>query len=201
MTNTKATNNALSVLDPTQALTGVDTRWSYVHLLEPWGMPGQEMRYSLTLLIPKSAVEIVKRINTAIREAYTKGLDKLKGKDAAAPALEVLPKILRDGDLEYPGDPAYAGCWFLRAKTTRKPKILDRNNDPIVDPGEVYSGCYGPVLVEFFAYNNISRGISCSLVAAWKFADGEPLGRSVDVNGVFAAIEGTAGENTNDFLR
>ena len=194
------TNTNLSVLEPTQVVTGPDTRWSYAHLLEPWGMPGQELRYSMTLLIPKTAVKVVNALKAAIQEAYKKGLDKLKGKDAAAPALEVLPKILRDGDLEYPGDPAYAGCYFLRAKSSRKPKALDRENNPITDPGEIYSGCYGPVLVEFFAYNNISRGISCSLLAAWKFADGEPLGRNVDVNGVFATLEG-ATEPATDFLR
>ena len=199
MSNAVSAVKKVSGMEDYQVLTGTDTRWSYAFIMEPRPVNGGDLVYSMTLLIPKTAVSVVNRIHGAIRAAYTKGLDKLKGKDAAAPALEALPDILRDGDLEYPGDPAYAGCWFLRVKSSRRPAVRDRNNQPIVDPDEVYSGCYGPALIEFFAYNHITRGIGCSLIAAWKYEDGERLGRSVNVDSVFAAIGGDA--DAKDFLR
>ena len=200
MNNTPTKTKSNSALEAYQAMTDPDTRWSYAFITEPRPMNNGELVYSMTLLIPKAKTQVIARLRAAIRAAYERSLDKLKGKDATPPALETLPNLIRDGDLEYPGDPSYAGCWFIRAKSTRRPDIRDRANNPIVDPSEVYSGCYGPVLLEFYGYNHITRGIGCSLAAVWKFADGERLGRSVDVNGAFAMIEGAADE-TNDFLR
>ena len=97
----------------TRVVTGPRTRFSYCHVWEPKSINGGEPRYSLSAIIPKDDTETAERIKAAIELAYHEGEAKLKGK-GALPPLSALKTPLRDGDLDRPDDPAYAGCWFLR---------------------------------------------------------------------------------------
>ena len=55
--------------------------------------------------------------------------------------------------------------------------MLDNNVQPILDRSEVYSGCYGRVSLNFYAFNsNGNKGIACGLGNIQKLRDGEPLG-------------------------
>ena len=60
---------------------------------------------------------------------------------------------LRDGDVDRPDQEEYAGMYFLNASTKQKPGVVDAQLNPILDPTEVYSGCYGRASINFFAYN------------------------------------------------
>jgi len=142
----------------------------------------------------------VKAINAAVEAAYREGEAKLKGK-GSLPPLSALKTPLRDGDLERPDDPAYAGCWFMNANSDKAPGIVDASAQPILDRSEVYSGCYGRVSVTFFAFNsNGNRGIACGLNNIQKLKDGEPLGGRISAEQEFAAFaEEPAAEE--DFLQ
>ena len=49
--------------------------------------------------------------------------------------------------------------------------------NPILDRNEVYSGCYGRVSLNFYAFNsNGNKGVACGLGNIQKLRDGEPLG-------------------------
>ena len=53
----------------TNVTTG-EVRLSYVHLFKPYAFqPGQEEKFSCTILIPKSDTETMARINNAIAAA------------------------------------------------------------------------------------------------------------------------------------
>jgi len=55
--------------------------------------------------------------------------------------------------------------------------VVDKNLNAILDPDEVYSGCYGRVNVNFYPYDwNGTRGIAAGLNHVQKLADGERLG-------------------------
>ena len=55
-------------------VTTEKARLSYVHLFKPYAaMQGQEEKFSVTVLIPKTDVEAMARINAAIEAAKTKG--------------------------------------------------------------------------------------------------------------------------------
>lgn len=58
-------------------LTNVTTgkaRLSYVHLFKPYAAaPGQEEKFSVTVLVPKSDVDTMNRINAAIEAAKQRG--------------------------------------------------------------------------------------------------------------------------------
>lgn len=193
--------NAIAVSKPasaTRVVTGPRMRFSYCHIWEPKSINGGEPRYSMSVIIPKSDQETVRKIQNAIEAAYREGESKLKGK-GSLPPLSSLKTPLRDGDLDRPDDPAYAGCWFLNANSDRAPGIVDHNAQPILDRSEVYSGCYGRVSLSFYAFSsNGNRGIACGLNNVQKVFDGEPLGGQISAEQEFAGLE--SGED-EDFLK
>lgn len=161
----------------TKVVTGKDTRFSYLNVFEPKSINGSTPKYSVSLIIPKSDTETVRKINAAIRAAYKDGEAKLRGTGRSVPALENIKTPLRDGDIDRPDDEAYAGCWFINANCTQEPGLVDAHKQDITDPAQLYSGCYGRASINFYAYNtNGNKGIACGLNGLQKLRDGEPLG-------------------------
>lgn len=175
----------------TKVTTG-KVRLSYAHLFEPHAIEGNEPKYSVSVIIPKSDKETLQAIKEAVNEAKEQGKGKWGGK--------VPPNVktpLRDGDIDREGDEAYAGCYFLNANSKNKPGIVDINVQPILDATEVYSGCYARLTLNFYAYNaNGNKGIAAGLGNVQKLADGEPLGGFTRAEDDFDAIESAE----DDFL-
>lgn len=175
----------------TKVITG-KVRLSYAHLFEPYGMDGQEAKYSVSVIIPKTDTETLKAIKEATELAKKNGVSKWNGKVPAN-----LKTPLRDGDTERPDDEAYAGCYFLNASSKNKPGVVDQNVQPILDATEVYSGCYARVSINFYAFNaSGNKGIAAGLGNVQKLEDGEPLGGFTRAEDDFDSVE-TAEE---DFL-
>lgn len=157
----------------TQVITGMDTRLSYAHVWEPVSINGGKEKYSVSVLIPKDDTKTIEAINKAIDAAIDEGVAKFGGKKPNKAAIKI---PLRDGDVER-DDEAYKGHYFINANSTTPPQIVDRAVQPILDRGEVYSGCYARVSLNFYAYNaNGNKGIACGLGNIQKVRDGEPLG-------------------------
>ena len=159
----------------TQVTTG-KIRMSYVVLDKPRAVAeGQEPKYSMSILISKSDKKTLKEIKEAIEEVKKAAVkDKCGGK---LPANLRIP--LRDGDEERPDDEVYAGHYFINANAKTRPLILDYDKQEIMDPSEVYSGCYGKAVINFYAYSAPgNKGVGCGLLGVQKIADGEPLGSS-----------------------
>lgn len=115
----------VKMTNPMKVITGPNTRWSYANVWEPKSINGGTPKYSVSLIIPKSDTKTVAKIEAAIEAAYREGEAKLKGNGKSVPALSVLKTPLRDGDLERPDDPAYAGSYFVNANATSAPGIVD----------------------------------------------------------------------------
>jgi hypothetical protein len=157
-----------------KVITG-KVRFCYANVHQPRGFEGQEPKYSVCLLIPKSDKESLAKINAAIDAAKEAGRDKWGGK---IPANIRTP--LRDGDEEKPDRPEFRGHYFINANSKQKPGIVDGRRDPLLDPTEFYSGCYGRASINFYAYNFAgNRGVAAGLNNLQKLADGEPLGGRV----------------------
>lgn len=156
----------------TKVVTGT-VRFSYFNGWEPVSIKGSKPKYSVSVLIPKSDETTVRKINEAINAAIGEGIAKFGGKKPNAAAIK-LP--LRDGDLER-DDEAYKGHYFINANSVTAPQIVDTMTNPILDRNEVYSGCYGRVSLNFYAFNsNGNKGVACGLGNIQKLRDGEPLG-------------------------
>ena len=179
-----------TTLQSTKVVTGTNTRWSYANVWEPKSVNGSEPKYSVSLLIPKSDTKMVEKIRTAIELAYKEGEAKLKGSGKTVPPMTAIKTPLRDGDLERPDDPVYAGHWFINANSNRKPGIIGRDRQAILEPEEVYSGVYGPASINFYAFNaNGNRGIACGLRGLMKYRDGENLSGGGSIADDFLGIE------------
>ena len=162
---------------------------------------GGEPKYSVSLIIPKSDVETVKKIKAAIKAAYTEGQAKLKGNSKSVPAFESIDNPLRDGDVKRPDDPAYANSYYVNAKSSTAPGIVDADRQDILDRSEVYSGVYGRASITFYAFNkNGSKGIACGLNNLQKISDGEPLGGKNRAEDDFADDDFTDDESGDDML-
>lgn len=157
----------------TKVITG-KVRFCYVHVFEPVTMnDGDNPKYNISILIPKSDTKTIDKIKKAIEAAKQAGKAKIADKNGKIPSTIKLP--LRDGDEERSDDPAYANCYFVNASSTRKPSIVDANLDQIIDKEEFYSGCYGRASINFYAFNVQSKGIAAGLNNLQKLEDGERL--------------------------
>ena len=172
-------------MNATKVVTG-KVRLSYAHVWEPVSINDSKPKYSVSLVIPKSDKETIKKINAAVDAAIEEGIAKFGGKKPNKAALK-LP--LRDGDTER-DDEVYKNCFFVNANSTTAPQIVDRTVQPILDREEVYSGCYARVSINFYAYNtNGNKGIACGLGNIQKIADGEALGGRTSAKDDFSSLE------------
>ena len=161
----------------TKIVTG-KVRFSYVNIFEAQkNEDGTDGKYGLTLLIPKSDTDTLNKIKSAIAEAREVFCSR-----NGATALPQKPNhTLHDGDgLKDSGEPygeECKGCYVIAVSSKQKPVIVDNMRNPITDPGEVYSGCYGRAAINFYGYSrNGKKGISAGLQSIQKLHDGEPLG-------------------------
>lgn len=152
-------------------------RFSYVNIFQPKMNDQGKEKYSLMLLIPKTDAATINKIKKAVEEVKMdeKSKSKWGGK---IPANLKLP--LRDGDEEFPDKDEFKGMCFFNASSDFKPGIVDANCDPLLDSTEIYSGCWGRVSVNFYAYSNTgNKGVAAGLNNVQKLEDDESLaGRS-----------------------
>ena len=157
-----------------------EVRLSYCHLFQPEAVAdGGEKKYSVSIIIPKSNTKLVAEVKAAIEAAAAAGISKFGGRRPAN-----LKTPLRDGDLERADDDAYADAWFINASSKGKPGVVkvmnvqgEKKLVEVTNEEEVYSGCYGYVSVNFFAFNNAgNKGVAAGLNNVLKTKDGDYLG-------------------------
>lgn len=184
----------------TKMVTG-KVRLSYANIWEPKANDQGQLKYSCALLIPKEDKETLRKIKAIV--------DALKA-DAEVqfkklPSNFKLP--LHDGDQDKPDDENYAGHYFLNAYANAKPGIakpIGKGADgktkfaEITDTTEVYSGCYCKVSLNFYIYDNKSKGIGVGLNNIVKVQDGGPLAGRASVNEDFADEEFDVMDDSDD---
>lgn len=168
-----------SMNEVTNVTTG-EVRLSYAHLFKPYAaMQGQEEKYSVTVLVPKTDVDTMNRIQTAMEAAKQRGISE-KWNGQCPP---IVPNPVYDGDGRRPSDgsefgPECKGHWVFTAsaKAEYPPEVVDAHGNPIINQSEVYSGMYGKVNVSFYPYSfGGKKGIGCGLGPVMKTRDGEAL--------------------------
>lgn len=154
--------------------------------------PGQEKKYSCTILVPKTDLAQKQAIDSAISAAIAIGREKYGS------AVPPKPKtVVWDGDgytqsgKEF--GPEAKGHWVFTAglSEARGPvQVVDLSRNPILNQSEIYSVMYANVLVNFYFYKNESVGVGAGLGPVQKVADGEPLGGTLpSADDVFGAAD------------
>lgn len=170
-----------------------ECRLDFPRLFEPW--PADKRidpnKYTASLIFKKSDDESWETLRGFIDQTIEDRWGRKIPKGRMDPIL--------DGDEKE--EEAYQGCWFFRVKTKIKPRIykIERvNGTPsyvrIVDPSEIYAGCYVKVQVHPFAYTGKEgSGVSLSLNSMLLVRDGEPLFGASDPNDIFGDPPADAG--------
>lgn len=91
----------------------------------------------------------------------------------------------------------YQGVIWARAKSSKKPGVVDQQVEDIIDPNDFYPGCYARATVGVYAYDTKgNKGVSFELINIQKVADGEPLaGKRSKPTEDFDAVAGGVGED------
>lgn len=145
--------------------------YAFVWKAQPSMNPGQDPKFSITLIVPKKAdlSELKDAVNKAGEKKFGSNYQKLlkTGK---------INLPFRDGDEEREGDPLYEGKVFFSAKSTTKPGIVDAERNPIEDEFDFYSGCKCRLSVYPFGFDvNGNKGVAFALNNVQKVGDGERL--------------------------
>lgn len=175
-------------VDPTRITVGsreFPVRFSYAWFHEPkidekkidkkTGKP--EEMYTGMIMVPKADKAAKAMIEAAVRAAAD---TKIPNK--SIPSMWSLP--LRDGDEEWEEKGEHMkGHWFFNCKSKRKPDVAgterDMDNKLVrLSKDEFKSGDYGRVTVNFYYFENETKGIAVGLGNVQKLKDGEPLGNS-----------------------
>lgn len=174
----------------TTTITIGEVRFSYCNLFQPRAnQAGQEPKFSVTVLVPKTNTAAKSAIDAAVNAALEAGVSKCwNGVKPPVPSV-----CVHDGDGARPSDgqPFGAECkgmWVFTAscKADRPPFVVDANVQPIINQVDVYSGMWGRVNVTFFPYNSAGKkGIGCGLNGVQKLRDGDPLGSRVTAEEAF----------------
>jgi len=167
-------------MSTTQITTG-KVRFSYCNLFTPRAaQENAQEKYSTTLLIPKSDKRTIEKIKAAIEAAKAVYLSKHNGKKLPSN----LKNTVHDGDGERPNGgefgPECKGCYVITVSSNKKPVLVYADKTPITEESELYSGCYGRAIINFYVYDTQgNKGITAGLNGIMKLHDGEPLGGAV----------------------
>jgi hypothetical protein len=167
-----------------------NVRLSFPSLFRKAVFNGDETKFEATFLINKATQgPKIKDIKAAIDAAIKDGL-----KGAKLPPDKI---CLKDGDdIDYAG---YAGHMSLKASSTKRPMVLDRDKSPLTEAdNKLYAGCYVNASLELWVQNNqYGKRINCNLLGVQFMKDGEPFADGV--KGSLDDFEAFADEE-NDFL-
>lgn len=163
-------------MSSTKVVTG-KIRGSFCHILEPYAQnEGDDPKYSMQILVPKSDKATISKIESAMEAAKDEAVKKGKFKANAK-----IDTVWRDGDEEFDTfdtpRPELQGHMFFSARSKDKPGFIDSKGREITDPALAGSGNYFRVSVSFFGYSfNGKRGISAALNNVLFIEEGESLG-------------------------
>ena len=165
-----AQNPRKVITDPNE-----DIRLGYVHLLESYALdPKNDPKFTCMVIVPKTAKKTIARLKAAQEAAKKEGLQVFGGS---------IPKNLQttihDGDEEadLERNPELEGSYYFNVSSKRRPGVVDRNVQPILDSTEVYSGMYARVSLTAYAYSyKGKKGVTFGLENVQKIRDGEVLG-------------------------
>ena len=152
---------------------------------------GKEGKYEITLYIPKS--EDISKLRA--------NLEKV-AKEAFGAKFQSLEKLkhppIKDGDDKDPSDPAY-GHWIIRAKSAKRPLVVDGSRSPIESKEAIYGGCFGRINITPASYAiPTGWGVTLYLNAVQKVKDGERFGGGgVSAEEVFEALSVDSNEDDN----
>lgn len=167
-------------------------RLSYVNVFEPAPamQPGQDPVRSVSLLFPKSHTEVITDLYNKLNQIIA---ESVKVGNITAAAVNAIHNPLRDGDAEVATGnrgKEYAGMVFMSAKSWRPIGVVNPQNQPILDPDELYSGCWANVQIAYKWFDRQgNKGIRVEINLVQKVRDDDRFDGADSAEDVFTATE------------
>lgn len=147
----------------------------FPHVFEKHLTPSGKMEYSITLLVKKDdpmLADLKQMMKAALTEKFG---DKL------SPGWH---NPLQDGDAKAEKYPEMAGFYTLKFSDAKNaPLVVDRGKSEIMNPREIYAGCWVRVQFDVYAFDyqvngvSVKKGVGFGMRLVQKLADGEPFVR------------------------
>ena len=139
-------------------------RIAFNHLFEAKENLSGNLKYSVTMLFDKEKADL-SEIKKIIKETAKDRWGSKLPKDLKSP--------ISDGDeKDYNG---FENSWYINASSDFKAGIVDAECQEIIDPSELYAGCYARATINAYAWENMGRkGVSVSVQNIQKIRDCEP---------------------------
>jgi len=150
-------------------VTTGEIRINFPNLFEPnTRLDSEKPKYDVVVLVDKNDQATIDKIQKAFDQTVAENKSMLGKTKVKSP--------LRDGDEERSEHEAFAGCYFLTAKTLFAPKVVDVYGRKLSE-SNVKSGDYGRIAMHPYPYSfNTSKGVAWGLNGFMKTKDGEPFG-------------------------
>lgn len=159
-------------------------------------MSGKD-EFSIDILFDKKKTDLSKIKDLLNKVAKDKWGDKMP---------KFINQPIKDGDGVKPksGEPYdanYHGHYFITLKNTRQPGVVDAQTQPIINPADIYGGCFVRCSVKAFAYDRSgNKGVSLGLDHVQKVKDGEPFGAArTSAENVFDVIDDDESDNPANY--
>ena len=167
--------------------------------------PAHDPKFMCDLVFSPAAMQTP--LFAAMRDAATKAArDKFGDKVEALIKAEkfIVPFWKNERKVDDEGKllPGYlpGGC-YITIKSKHRPGVVKANpaggTMPLIDENEIYPGCTVQAVVDCYAYDNESKGVSFGLTHVLKVRDGERLsaGGRPNVGDAFASVVGSGFAN------
>lgn len=160
-------------------------RLSYANLFEARENMSGDLRYSTALLIPKDHPQI-----DDLHALVDQVGDEKFGKKWPAMRKRKDPVHDADEDGKADDDPNYEGMFYINTSSKRRPQVVDRKRQPILDDSEIWSGCYANVSFAVFAFEvPENKSVSFGLNNVQLVKTGERLGGAPNADEEFEDID------------
>ena len=172
-------------MSKTAVVTG-KVRASYVNLDQPRAQQeGQEPKYSITLLVPKSDTATLSALKAAQETAISAKWGDKRPKQ--------LDSTIRDGDGHRPNGEDFGdeckGHYVFTVSSKIRPGVVDQNLKPIIHQGGIVSGDFIHADINCYAYDRAGkRGTSFGLNNVQLVSKGEPLGTQRSAASAFSVV-------------
>lgn len=149
-------------------------RMSFPHLFEPSRFEGEEQgSYSVLMVFDKDTdLKPMKQAVLQVAKEKWPKHDFSKGLPAGvrSPFCDGNEKVESWGE-------EFADKVYVRAKTKKRPPVVDARGIPVEDAEKAYAGCYARAVVTPSVYDKAgNKGVSFYLAAVQILRDGERLG-------------------------
>ena len=159
-----------------EIITGESTRWDAVNIAYGRRLNDGQLRYPITLLVPKSDIDTVYSIEAAMKTIHVNHPELFMDEFGQTIPFMAVPSLLKDGDLHPYHLPEYRDCWYIPASNKRPPYVIDEYGCT-VSPKAIHDGDYGRALISVYATNfNGNPGFWARIEGLQFLERGEQLG-------------------------